>query len=108
MKAEFARTYIVLPFERAGTMVGARQALVFDDPGAARFYAEALGQRTTGVTILERTIDVETGEENDRRSASGGAVPPSHQALCSGLCACTERGARCCRRRQASGLHQCR
>ncbi|GLS68130.1 hypothetical protein [Methylobacterium tardum] len=76
MRAEFTRTYIVLPFERAGTMVGARQALVFDDPGAARFYAEALGQRTTGVAILERTIDAETGEENDRLVASGGAVPP--------------------------------
>lgn len=76
MKAEFTKTYIVLPFERAGTMVGARQALVFGDPGAARFYAEALGQRTTSVAILERTIDVETGGENDRLVASGDAVPP--------------------------------
>jgi hypothetical protein len=35
-----------------------------------------LGQRTTGVAILERTIDAETGEENDCLVASGGAVPP--------------------------------
>jgi nitrous oxide reductase accessory protein NosL len=76
MKAEFTRTYIVLPFERAGTVVGARQALVFEDSSAARFYAKALGQRTTGVAILERTVDAESGEENDRLVASGGAVPP--------------------------------
>ena len=76
MKAESTRTYIVLPFERAGTIVGARQARVFDDPGAALFYAAALGQRTTGVALLERTINAETGEEDDRLVASGGAVPP--------------------------------
>lgn len=42
----------------------------------ARRYAAALGQRTTGVAILERTINAETGEEDDRLVASGGAVPP--------------------------------
>lgn len=43
---------------------------------AVRFYAAALGQRTTGVAILGRTIDAETDEENDRLVTSGGAVPP--------------------------------
>jgi nitrous oxide reductase accessory protein NosL len=76
MKAESTTAYIVLPFERFRTMVGARQALVFDEPSAARSYAEALGQQVTGVAILERTIDQETGHEEDRLVASGGAVPP--------------------------------
>jgi hypothetical protein len=42
----------------------------------AWFYAEALGQHTTGVANLKRTIDAESGEENDRLVASSGAVPP--------------------------------
>jgi hypothetical protein len=42
----------------------------------AWFYAEALGQHTTGVANLKRTIDAKSGEENDRLVASSGAVPP--------------------------------
>jgi hypothetical protein len=76
MKAEFTKSYIVLPFERVGTVVGAKQALVFNEPASARLYAEALSLRTSGVAILERTVDQETGEEEDRLVASGGAVPP--------------------------------
>jgi hypothetical protein len=38
----------------------------------AWFYAEALGQHTTGVANLKRTIDA----ENNRLAASSGAVPP--------------------------------
>ena len=79
MKAELTKAYIVLPFERIGTMVGAKQALVFDEPTSARLYAEALSLRTSGVALLERTIDQETGEEEDRLVASGGAVPPFMQ-----------------------------
>lgn len=90
MKAESTRTYIVLPFERAGTIVGTRQARVFDDPGAALFYAAALGQRTTGVAILERTINAETGEEDDRLWPRAALFLLSRQASCSGPCICTE------------------
>ncbi|QGY01608.1 hypothetical protein MMSR116_06630 [Methylobacterium mesophilicum SR1.6/6] len=44
-------------------------------PGAARFYAEALGQRSTGVAIPVRTIGGKADEAGDRLVATGGAVP---------------------------------
>lgn len=74
MKTEFTKAYIVLPFKRIGMTVGARHALVFDEPDAAHSYAEALSQRAAGVAILERTID-QDGHEEDRLVTSGSAVP---------------------------------
>ncbi|GEP08020.1 hypothetical protein MOX02_60580 [Methylobacterium oxalidis] len=76
MITEPSKAYIVLPFERVGTTIGARQVLIFDEPGKAHACAEALSLRMSGVAIVERTVDVETGVEEDRLLVAGGAVPP--------------------------------
>jgi uncharacterized small protein (DUF1192 family) len=80
MSPESPKAYIVFPFHRVGAMVGTSQAILFDEPAKARSFAHAIGQQVSGVAILERSIDPETGDEIDRLVAKAGAVPPQFPA----------------------------
>ena len=70
------KSYIVFPFHRVGATVGTSRAIVFDEPQKACHFANAVGQQASGVAILERSVDPETGAESDRLVAKAGAVPP--------------------------------
>ncbi len=76
MTAEPLKSYIVFPFHRVGARVGTSCAMVFDEPQKAHLFANAIGQQASGVAILERSVDPETGDEEDRLLAKAGAVPP--------------------------------
>jgi hypothetical protein len=76
MTAEALKSYIVFPFHRVGARIGTSRAIVFDEPHKACHFANAIGQQASGVAILERSVDPETGEETDRLVAKASAVPP--------------------------------
>jgi hypothetical protein len=76
MTCEPLKSYIVFPFHRVGASVGTSRAIVFDEPQKACLFANAVGQQASGVAILERSVNPETGEESDRLMAKAGAVPP--------------------------------
>ena len=69
--------YIVVPFERVGSMLGPRQLLIFDAIGKARHFAQQIASQVPGVAIIERGVDPESGESVDRLVEDFGAVPPS-------------------------------
>lgn len=71
-----SRTFVVVPFQRFGTHIGAHQAIVFHDVGPARMAARKLSERLPGVAVIERRIDEETGDETDVIIEASGAVPP--------------------------------
>ncbi|MEZ5815988.1 MAG: hypothetical protein R3D44_02775 [Hyphomicrobiaceae bacterium] len=68
--------FIVVPFERNGITIGPRQALMFEKVAQARYVAAQIAPRVSGVAILEREIDPETGADKDTLIAGIGAVPP--------------------------------
>jgi hypothetical protein len=70
------RAYLVVPFERLGTRIGSRQALMCAAPEQAKAVAQQLARNLPGIAILERTIDPETGEDHDTVIAEIGAIPP--------------------------------
>lgn len=72
--------YVVVPFERHGITIGPRQAFLFDAVMPARIAAEQLAPRVSGVAILQREVDPETGDDKDTLIAGFGAVPPSFPA----------------------------
>ncbi len=76
MTIEPLKSYIVFPFHRVGARVGTSRAIVFDEPQKAHLFANAIGQQASGVAILERSVNPETGDEEDRLLAKAGAVPP--------------------------------
>lgn len=69
------KTYVVVPFERIGMMLGPRQAIVCNGPAQARIVAQEIAPRVAGVAILMREIDPETGDGKDTVLAEAGAVP---------------------------------
>jgi len=69
--------YVVVPFERVGTRVGATQALIVDGQSKARHLAQNLASRVPGVAVLERRLDPDTGDGVDTLLAGFGVVPPS-------------------------------
>jgi len=75
MKSEPLKSYIVFPFHRVGALVGTSRAIVFDKVEKVASFASAVGQKMTGVAVLEKSIDPETGEEKDRLLFTEGAVP---------------------------------
>ena len=68
--------YVVVPFERVGARVGARQAMICVAEDEACGLAKQLAQQVTGVAIIERTLDPETGDCIDKLLAGYGLVPP--------------------------------
>jgi hypothetical protein len=68
-------TYLVVPFERVGSRVGARQAMIFDAANKAQLLAQNLAQQVPGVAVLERKLDPETGDGIDTLLAGYGMVP---------------------------------
>ncbi|MGE5510723.1 MAG: hypothetical protein ACM31O_05670 [Bacteroidota bacterium] len=70
------RAYIVVPFERIGTSIGPRQAIVVDHAEQARLVAQELASRVSGVAVLQRQIDPDTGDGIDVLVAGFGAIPP--------------------------------
>ncbi|MGE0513297.1 MAG: hypothetical protein AB7O71_04955 [Hyphomicrobiaceae bacterium] len=69
--------YIVVPFERVGTRVGARQAMMVDAVNKARHLAQNLARQVPGVAVLERTEDPETGDDVDILLEGYGILPPA-------------------------------
>lgn len=70
------RTYVVVPFERQGTVIGPTQALVCLAAEQAKNLARQIAPRVPGIAIIERTTDPETGDDSDRLIAEVGAIPP--------------------------------
>ncbi|HWB46147.1 MAG TPA: hypothetical protein VG900_11960 [Hyphomicrobiaceae bacterium] len=70
------KAYLVVPFERVGSRVGARQAMIFDAAIQAQLLAQTLAQRVPGVAVLERQLDPDTGDGIDTLVAHYGMVPP--------------------------------
>ena len=68
--------YVVVPFERVGARVGARQAMICIAEDEACGLAKQLAQQVPGVAIIERTLDPETGDGIDKLLAGYGLVPP--------------------------------
>lgn len=71
------RAYVVVPFERFGTILGPKRVLMCDQPAHARMVAQQLASLVAGVAILQREIDPETGDDRDTLIAEIGAIPPS-------------------------------
>lgn len=65
--------YLVVPFERIGTRVGARQAMIVDAPNKAQQLAQNLARKVPGVAVLERKLD----RSGRRAGAHRGATDPS-------------------------------
>lgn len=72
--------YVVVPFERVGAKVGARQAMIVDGVGKARALAQHLARQVPGVAVLKRKPDPETGDGIDTLLAGYGMVPPRFPA----------------------------
>lgn len=68
--------YLVVPFERIGSRIGARQAMIFDAASKAQLFAKALALQVPGVAVLERKLSEETGDGTDTLLAGYGLVPP--------------------------------
>ena len=69
------RAYIVVPFERLGSSLGPRRAVVVDEIAKARQLALGLSRHVPGVAVLERRTDAETGDDVDTLVAEFGAIP---------------------------------
>jgi hypothetical protein len=70
------RTWVVVPFERIGSHLGPRKALVCAAPEQAKAVAQQLAPTVPGLAIIERAIDPETGDDLDTVVAEVGAIPP--------------------------------
>ena len=68
--------YVVVPFERIGTRVGATQAIIVDGVGKARQLAQSLTNQVPRVAVLERRLDPDTGDGVDTLLAGYGIIPP--------------------------------
>ncbi len=68
--------YVVVPFERVGSRVGATRAMLVDGVGKARQLALSLASQVPGVAVLERKLDPDTGDGVDTLLAGYGIVPP--------------------------------
>jgi hypothetical protein len=69
------RAYVIVPFERVGSRLGPRRALIVDQVAKARRLAQRLAGRVPGVAVLERRTDPETGHDTDTLIAEFGAIP---------------------------------
>lgn len=70
------RAYVIVPFERVGSRLGPRRALIVEEIAKARLLAQGLALRVAGVAVLERRIDPETGDDTDTLIAEFGLIPP--------------------------------
>lgn len=71
------RVYVVVPFERHGIYLGPRQAFMCQAAAQARVVAQQIAPRVAGVAILERELDLDTGDDKDTLIAEIGTVPPA-------------------------------
>ncbi len=67
--------YIVVPFERIGSNLGPRRAVVVHEVAKARPLAQGLARCVPGVAVLQRRTDLETGDDIDTLIAEFGAIP---------------------------------
>jgi hypothetical protein len=68
--------FVVIPFQRVGTRIGASRVFVFDDPTPAKLTARRLSAQVAGVALVERRFDENTGDDVDTLIEALGAVPP--------------------------------
>jgi hypothetical protein len=68
--------YLVVPFERIGARVGARQAMICIADHEACGLAQQLARQVPGVAVIERTLDPETCDGINKLLAGYGLVPP--------------------------------
>jgi hypothetical protein len=69
------RSYVVVPFERHGTAIGARRIFEFEGMQQARTLARQIAQHVPGVAVIERDYDAETGDSIDRLIEAAGVLP---------------------------------
>ena len=70
-----SRSFVVVPFQRVGSYVGAQQMFIFRDAGEAQAWLRKLSHHCPGVALIERRTDGETGDDVDTLVESFGAVP---------------------------------
>jgi len=68
--------FVVIPFQRVGTRIGASRVFVFDDATPARLAARRLSSQVAGVALVQRRFDESTGDDVDTLIEALGAVPP--------------------------------
>ena len=68
-------SFVVVPFQRVGTSVRARQMLIVKSATDARALLQKLSRQFPGVALIERRTDRETGDEIDTLVQTFGAVP---------------------------------
>ena len=73
------RSFIVVPFQRVGSYVGAQQMMILKDEREAQALLQRLSRHCPGVAMIERQLDRETGDDIDKLVQSFGAVPPDIQ-----------------------------
>ena len=69
------RSFVVVPFQRVGSYVGAQQALIFKDVNDAQELLRKLTHHCPGVALIERRTDQDTGDDVDTLIDAFGAVP---------------------------------
>jgi len=69
------RAYVIVPFERIGSSLGPRRAVIVEEVAQARRLAQGLARCVPGVAVLERRTDPETGDDTDTLIAEFGAIP---------------------------------
>ena len=69
------KSYLVVRFERNGAVIGPRQAFMFDGAVQAHLAARQLARNASGVAIVERAFDPETGDDDETLIARIGAIP---------------------------------
>ncbi len=70
-------SFMVVPFQRIGTYVGAQQMLIVKSAVDARALLQNLSRQFPGVAVIQRRTDCETGDEIDTLVETFGAVPAS-------------------------------
>jgi hypothetical protein len=68
--------FVVVPFQRIGSQIGASRVFVFSEAGPARAAVTRLSAQVPGVALLERRFDEATGDDVDTLLETTGAVPP--------------------------------
>jgi hypothetical protein len=69
------KSYLVVRFDRNGDKIGPRQAFMFEGALQARLSAQHLARTSSGVAIVERIFDPETGDDDETLIARIGAIP---------------------------------
>lgn len=67
--------FVVVPFQRVGNYIGPQQMMICQDIQSAKVLANKLCGKVSGVALIERSVDEDTGADVDTVIAKYGVVP---------------------------------